>query len=309
MRQHRIITGFTIIILSLAACSSGADELASSTTTSAAPTSTVAATAATTSTTFGGFQAGTFPASLEFGDTLRTFLFTVPPGYDGANPMPVIINLHGAGSSADSQAAGTGMTELAAERGYFVLHPQADGDARWDVRTGDDDSAYINSLLDQMEANFPLDPERVYVTGLSNGAGMANRLVCDFPDRYRALAGVAGAYDGAADCAAEEPIPVLAIHSIDDSVVPYEGFPPDYPALVGWATTWAFRDGCSTDPVETDIPNGTITEWTDCDGAASVTLYTLRIGGHTWFPMIEIPGSEPVATTALILDWFDGLAE
>jgi polyhydroxybutyrate depolymerase len=298
--RHILIPGL-VLALAVAGCSSDEPEALESPSTTAATTTTAPA---ATSTSFPGFEPGTFPANLEFEGATRSFLFTVPESYDGATPMPVIVSLHGAGSTADAQATGSGMALLAAERGYFALHPQADGDQTWNVASDSRDVRFILGLLDQMEANFPLDASRIFVAGLSNGAGLANRLACDHPDRVAGIAGIAGAYDGGSDCSPAESVSVLAVHSLSDFVVPYQGAPPDYPNVGEWAAEWADRNGCG-EPGVTENDNGTISEWTNC--SSPVALYTLDLGGHTWFPQIERVDGSVVSTTEVILDWFDGL--
>lgn len=301
MRLRHILVPGLVLALVVAGCSSDEPDTLESPSTTAATTTTALA---TTTTSFPGFEPGTFPANLEFEGETRSFLFTVPESYDGSTPMPVVVNLHGAGSTADAQANGSGMALLAAERGYFVLHPQADGDQRWDVASESRDVRFILGLLEQMAANFPLDSSRVFIAGLSNGAGLANRLACDHPGLVSGIAGIAGAYEGGSDCGPASPVPVLGIHSLTDFVVPFEGVPPEYPDVGEWAAAWAERNGCG-EPEVTENDEGTISEWTDC--GSPVIFYTLEQGGHTWFPQVVRADGSVISTTELILDWFDGL--
>ena len=47
-----------------------------------------------------------------------------------------------------------------------------------------DDVGFINALIEELEANYAIDPRRIYVTGMSNGAMMSYRLACELGDPH-----------------------------------------------------------------------------------------------------------------------------
>ena len=55
---------------------------------------------------------------------------------------------------------------------------------------------FFRDLIDQLRRDYAIGPERFFVNGLSNGAGMALRLACALPDRVAAIGGVAGGKAG-----------------------------------------------------------------------------------------------------------------
>ncbi len=71
-------------------------------------------------------------------------------------------------------------------------------------------------------ARHAVDPHRVYLTGMSNGAMMAYRVALERPERVAAIAPVAGAMALDPDLV-RVPVPVLHMHGTDDRHAPFEG--------------------------------------------------------------------------------------
>jgi polyhydroxybutyrate depolymerase len=90
-------------------------------------------------------------------------------------------------------------------------------------RAGVDDVAFINSVIDDVSGQDAVDPGRVYATGISNGAFMAQRLGCDLADRIVAIAPVAGTLGAGVSCQPDQPVSVLEMHGTSDPLVPYAG--------------------------------------------------------------------------------------
>ena len=136
-----------------------------------------------------------------------------------------------------------------------------DGDRFWNATdaccdlygTGVDDVGWLTSILDDLIDRFPVDEERIYVTGLSNGGFMSYRMACELSDRVAAIASVAGMdFADATDCVPAEPVSVLHIHGTADDTVPYDGWDlPGYviPSARDSVVRWAERAGC--DPSDT----------------------------------------------------------
>ncbi len=127
------------------------------------------------------------------------------------SPMPLIIALH------SRSAAGNDLKEVdrfgtidALRSGMrvngYVLAPQATGD-RWDA-------AKIMSDVDRVVATNNVDPNRIYVIGMSMGGNGAADLVAAYPDRIAAAIILAGASDG--DPSAMSKVPLWVIRGLDD---------------------------------------------------------------------------------------------
>src|SRR5207245_1310631 len=131
----------------------------------------------------------------------------VPPGYDGREPVPVVLMIHGAGGTARWTLAETGWGAKADQEGFLAVFPQGtppdprrpahfrtnpqlwnDGPAR-DIagRQETDDVGFIRALLTDLAARFAVDEHRVYVTGFSNGAAMTFRLGAELSTAFAAL--------------------------------------------------------------------------------------------------------------------------
>ena len=250
-----------------------------------------------------------------------SYLRHLPAAYDGATPLPLVIDLHGWGEDPLSHAGFSTFGALGDEHGFVTVTPWIDREVvRWQPWLGSDDVAWFTALLDELAATVCVDPARVFVTGFSNGAMMASVLACELPDRIAAIAPVAGVRDPEG-CATTRPVPVLAFHGTDDRVLAYEGgYGPDAVHLanpygagalgariteVGYSeqsvpdamAAWAARNGCGDAGYQTYDDAVTVTEWF-CPAEGAVVLYAIEGGGHGWTP------ADP-ATTQLIWEFFE----
>ncbi len=227
---------------------------------------------------------GTFDQTLQSGGRTRVYRLHLPPGYDPARPAALVIALHGYAAGPKSQERLSGLSDLADKEGFVVVYPEGlpDRQGRKGWLSGPqaaDDVTFVRDLIDHLVAELSLDPARVYVTGMSNGGGMAHKLGCELPRRVAAVAPVAGAYLYP-DCQPERPVPVVAFHGTTDPVVPYAGY-DRLPGVEDWAAGWAGRNGCAS-TLSVVYQQGEVTgqAWADCE--ADVVLYTIKGGGHTW---------------------------
>jgi polyhydroxybutyrate depolymerase len=170
----------------------------------------------------------------------------------------------------------------------MVVYPQAAGDpAEWNLEAENNpDLDFMRDMIAYLEAHLNVDPKRIYATGISNGGGMANRMGCSMADMIAAIAPVSGSYWYWEACDPARPLPVAAFHGDADNVVPYEGFEvgeENLPQIEAWAAAWAERNQCGTATAE--IYNfGEVVgkSWQNCAADATVTLYTIAGGKHTW---------------------------
>lgn len=231
---------------------------------------------------------------LAFGGLQRTYVLHVPPG----PPSGLVINLHGAGMNGGQQAALTGFNAVADQYGFVVAYP--DGiDAAWadgrgasvPDRQGVDDVGFLSTLIEGLSREYLVPPGRVFVTGMSAGAFMANRLACERADLITASAPVAGTLGVALPCAPSRPVSVLAVHGTADSVVPFNGGPMvgrggpseivSAPAL---AERWREINRCPGPLVNDPAATGEIQQMsaTGCADGTEVVLVQINGGGHIW---------------------------
>jgi polyhydroxybutyrate depolymerase len=265
--------------------------------------------------------AGTTSATFEFNGAVRSYQLDIPKSYNGRHKAPVVVNLHGTGSTPQRQNDQTRMPELAGGRGYVVVAPAAAGSFGWNivpafsgvttpgvptppVPTGED-VGFVNALMDHLESELCLDTSREYITGMSSGAGMATWIVCQPDSRFAAAAPVAGLNMGIGCPSATLP-PFITFHGDNDNAMPYEGqrifnIPLPVPSIDTRATDFALRQGCQAEPRTTTL--GPVVEhkvW-KCPPGAAAEVYKILGGGHVW------PGSgdnDTIDATRVMLSFF-----
>jgi len=139
----------------------------------------------------------------------RAFKLFAPAGFEGES-LPLVVMLHGCTQDPDDFAAGTRMNELAQGEGFFVLYPaqaaRSNSHKCWnwfspaDQRRGAGEPALLAGMVRHVLQTHPVDPDRVYVAGLSAGGAMAAILVAEYPDLFAA----AGVHSGVAAGAASD---------------------------------------------------------------------------------------------------------
>ena len=155
------------------------------------------------------------PGVLTIGGLQRTYVLHLPPG----PPNGLVLNLHGAGMTGNQQADLTGYNSVADRYGFVVAYPDgfdttwADGrGASLPDRQGVDDVGFLSTLIDQLSRAYAVPPGRVFVTGMSAGGFMANRLACERADLVTAIAPVSGTLGAGFPCAPSRPVSVMAVH-------------------------------------------------------------------------------------------------
>ena len=218
----------------------------------------------------------------------RTYRLFVPPGYDGRTPLPLVLDLHGSGGTADRQAETSRFETLAASEGVLVATLQAAAEGnRWNVPVTaerPDDVRYVSDVIDDVAKRACTDGRRVYATGFSGGARMSSLLACKLNSRIAAIAPMSGLrWPGRCEGRA---VPVLTFHGLADPQNTYDGhvasrageWDESVPeALAGWAK----HNKCKGDAV-LDDPPGPLSTLSYKGCSAEVRL--VRIDGlvHTW---------------------------
>ncbi|NPV07921.1 MAG: prolyl oligopeptidase family serine peptidase [Anaerolineae bacterium] len=167
----------------------------------------------------------TLDAVVELPVRLRYLLY-LPPGY-GSDPgerWPLILFLHGMGERGDDleRVKEHGIPRLVEENPDFpfvAISPQCPMDSVWTAELH-----ALEALLDHALQEYAVDPDRVYLTGLSMGGYGAWHLAAKAPHRFAAVAPICGGglpQFGFPDRAsALREVPVWAFHGARDEVVP-----------------------------------------------------------------------------------------
>lgn len=253
----------------------------------------------------------------------RTYLLHLPPVLSRRRPAALLLALHGSSGNGQDTQETTGLNALADQAGFIVVYP--DGTGRnppaytWDayaccgyaLQQKVDDVGFMRAIVAALRADYAIDPNRIDVTGFSNGAMMAYRLACEASDLFVAVASVSGAMD-TLKCAPQRPVSVLEIHGTDDGAVPYQGGRPgeqsrrvDRPVVdtIGY---WVDTDGCAPEPDSRTEQDLTFDLYAPCRENTAVELITIEGGGHVWpgGPLAAGTTSEELPASQTIWEFF-----
>lgn len=286
-----------IIAIALAAVTAGCSTAGSTRTNTS--TSSVARTTAGRSGCGSQTGVGSTTLNLMVDGRLRVVIVHVPDGYGGNKHVPLVVNMHGSGSTASQEEQLSGMDGTSDEDGFIVAYPQglisSGSGFDWNVPNeplvggslpppdAANDVAFLTDLVPTLAKRYCIDTSRVYATGISGGGRMASQLACDAAGTFAAIAPVAGLrYPD--PCPATRQVPVIAFHGTADPVDPYDGNGQAYwtYSVPTAAQRWATHDQCAPTPASRTGSGFTLTDYSGCSDASSVELYSLVGEGHEW---------------------------
>lgn len=237
-------------------------------------------------------------------DSVEREYYVYNPKKNNDRPRPLVVVLHGGGGGPRQVARSTGFSELADEQGFLVAYPKGLGHVpTWNAgkccgyaeRKEIDDVGFIDAMLKDIRERYAVQPERIFVTGMSNGGMMAYRLGCELSGTFAAIAPVAGAFNvDPAQCKPEGRPSVVIFHAIDDRHVRYEGgyseegvrarigrsLAPDA-SIADAMRFWMKADYCRDFPGQEEMTGYRKVTYF-CAEDRNVVLYTLDQGGHSW---------------------------
>jgi len=244
----------------------------------------------------------------------RTYNVHVPSAYNRKTHLPLVIMLHGGGSTARAAIWETEWAVKADKEGFLVAFPNAmarspsgpssfsdnpqlwnDGSDRFYAgQRAPDDVGFISAMLDDLSARFALDKQRIFVAGFSNGASMSFRAGVQLSHRIAAIAAVAGAL-WVDPPIFMHPVSLCYITGTADPLNPIEGGvprlatgasdkvrakpkPPVRTSILKWVRA------LGGDPKATSVSyvRGVLTETYLGLNVGEVTCITVDKLGHTW---------------------------
>ena len=227
----------------------------------------------------------------------------VHPPVSGGENLPVLLVFHGGYGTAQGAEKSYRVSELADRENFIAVYPQGLNRHWNDGRIDPEnltDVAFVETILDSLESRFQIDTERIYATGMSNGAMFCHFLSVKMPG---ILAGIAPVCGGIADPGVswfqpEEPMDVLIIQGAEDPLVPYQGGEigsrGDRGRVLGTPEAvdlWREVNGCNESPATSMFPQGSVEDHCNAvfylyGGIRDVGLVGIEGGGHVW------PGGE-----------------
>ena len=235
---------------------------------------------------------------------VREYLVHVPKSYRGA-PTPMLMALHGGGGDADLQADDKRykLISKSEQAGFIAVFPNGYSRfpggilATWNAgaccggaqRNRVDDVGFLREVIRRVERQASIDRNRVFITGMSNGALMSWRMACEASDLVRGIAPVEGT-DNTASCKPARPVAAIEFHSLDDDHVPIGGghgvsalTNTDFTSVGATQAKWV-----ALDHSETSARRVLTVAGAHCDlhaakpGGAPLELCLTDTGGHSW---------------------------
>jgi predicted peptidase len=172
-------------------------------------------------------QAKTFRTSISpEQDVTLNYLLYLPPAYDPqrSDRWPLVLFLHGASMRGNdiNLVKRQGLSRLVdqgQEFPFILVSPQCPSSQWW---TWPQLRAALSNLLDEVESSYAVDPERIYVTGLSMGGFGTWSLAIAYPQRFAAIAPISGPAEDLDRISAIRYLPVWAFHNKQDYIVPLQ---------------------------------------------------------------------------------------
>tara|TARA_B100000003_G_scaffold202208_1_gene211183 strand:+ start:81 stop:1073 length:993 start_codon:yes stop_codon:yes gene_type:complete len=241
----------------------------------------------------------------------RCWITHVPENLDPEVDVPLIVDMHGYASTSVEQRNLSSFNHIADEEGAIVVYPDGVGyyseldgqtnqawNAGWccaeSVTEGVDDVGFIETIVDIAVDLHPIDEQRIYASGWSNGCAMTQRLAMVSSDVF-AAAGCMSMYLLTDPVDDYSPIPIIEVHGFLDQVVLYESTlmsVPFNPAL--WTEPeaydtgaieniheWAEYNNCTggVEIFET-TPLYSTMGFSSCENDAQIRLVTIYAGQH-----------------------------
>lgn len=275
---------------------------------------------------------------LEHDGYTRDYIVHLPVHHEKLDRLPLIIALHGGGGTAKGMIRLTlgRLNDLADTHGCLVAYPQGLGkswnDGRDDPisyahKNNIDDIGFLSTIIKVMIEKYKADPERVFVTGISNGGFMSIRVSRELTAQVKGVAPVCAAIPLSTKSShlSAPPMNVILLNGTSDPLVPYGG---GYVEVLGkkrgeilstdeTIEIFTKRNACSNEPVienleDTDPEDGTrVIRSTYASGTTGKKVVLTKIvnGGHTWPGGWQYLGEKLVGKTSFDISACDEMWE
>lgn len=194
--------------------------------------------------------AKTTNATIDVAGTKRSLILAVPKAYDPYTAYPVVFVLHSGGGTGASARSYFAFDQLGVEEKAIIVYPDA-VNKNWDLdapSATNRDVAFFDALVDHVKKTTCVDASRIFATGTSQGAYLANQLGCRRGDVLRGIAphagggpweSTGGTWDSQGhltSCQGKPPAAMIFIGLADTSVKPTEGEKS--------VSHWSWANGC-----------------------------------------------------------------
>ncbi|MDQ6780915.1 MAG: hypothetical protein M3Z37_07175 [Candidatus Eremiobacteraeota bacterium] len=221
-----------------------------------------------------------------FDHSLQPLSVFVPPGYERAKSVPLIVLLHASDESENELLASSRLRDLAGRTGALLAVPWARGDSTREAAVASD----VYDALEAAEKSFAIDRRRVYLAGVSEGGIAMFRIGPQHAERWTAFLSIAGALtkDDMQDVArAMRGKQIFLVAGGADTFVK--------PAYVRAAATWLANNGVETHYYEEPAGERTLRSLGDSvERAWQDMLSGIRVTQTA--PELDIPSPQPATS-------------
>jgi polyhydroxybutyrate depolymerase len=233
----------------------------------------------------------------------REYIVHLPANFNSQKKHPLVLVFHGGGGTAQNSIPFYGMNAVSDTAGFIVVYPNGIdkgwNDGRSVKKHSQDDIGFIRQLLQRLSQDYPVDEQRIFSTGISNGGFFSFALAYHLSDKIRAIAPVCAtiAKDIFDSYQPTKPIGLLLINGTQDPLVPYEGGKVggrlmnrgQCASTVETIAKFIQLNGCTKNATQSAMLNAdasdgcTATRFVySCNGSQWVQLIKIEGGGHTW---------------------------
>ncbi|WP_158231035.1 alpha/beta hydrolase family esterase [Rhodopirellula bahusiensis] len=171
----------------------------------------------------------------------REYRIHVPGNLPDDSEVPLVVCFHGGGGNS-RMASMMGLTPVSDREGFIAVYPNAI-DKHWnDGRDSPmfaehdqaiDDAAFVMELIERVCNEHPIDRDRIFATGISNGGFMTQRLAIEHSETFAAVAVVIATMGEPLSkrFKPESPVSILYMNGTKDRLVPYDGGPVVKPLM------------------------------------------------------------------------------
>lgn len=245
----------------------------------------------------------------------RRYRTYVPPNLGTGVTVPLVIALHGGLGTSSQFEGNSGLNGFADSNRFIVAYPdgignQPDGTGfqTWNggyccgpaAAQSVDDVGFIRNLVARLSSSLPIDRNRIYAMGHSNGGILSYRLACEISDLIVAI-GVQAGSNIVSGCAPMSAVSVAHLHGTADANMPIDGGKGAGLAATVFVSARAAVEamagvnGCpvvAPRSLATINPDATALSWTNCRSSSSVMFITVKGATHAWMGhAAQSPGS------------------
>lgn len=238
---------------------------------------------------------------LPFDGLNRSYKQYIPQLYDSTESTPVVFWFHPLNSNGNNFLT-IDLDLVADTANFIIISPNALTDplinttawnagmesGGWSPNADVDDVGFTMAILDTLSSRINIDPSKVYAAGSGTGGFFVNRLACEHPEVFEAIASVRGTIGIGINCEPSSAIRIAEFHGTEDDYHDYYegGFGNSTPE---WIAFWQSANGCDDTLINGPLPDTqddglTIDyfRYANCSENSEVVHYRINEDGGYW---------------------------